>query len=297
MGRSFNALPKTEQSKRLAIAYNALSGSYIPSIQNLLFNRGVLPYLEPLDWEDNIALQPLFYDAIANSTIQNLKLYRVRVDKLFIVSPPRYPLSGSWPLRSLHLETIPAMSNIDLNVSRLCTSLLQIRAPNLQSLTWTTCNSKSLHTNGLNFIARFPSLRHLRIAYLDLADDCLIQLLVQNELKSLDIDIDGSSACTESIDRRNRIPAFKNFVCSSSNLPESQSLTFLEANPQIIKLNMPLAASAKLLEDRILPLLPQSLSNLTSLSLVWDSLKIPDQAMEHISQIATLEQLHLSAGN
>ena len=110
------------------------------------------------------------------------------------------------------------------------------------------------------------------------------------------MNINRSSACTEFFDRRGRVPALKIFVWSSSHLPDSQSLTFLEANHQIIKLSIPRAASATLLEDRVLPLLAQSFSNLTSLSLVWDSLKIPDQAMEHISQIETLEQLHLSAG-
>lgn len=296
LSESFTALPKTERSKRFTIAHNAFFGSYIPSIQDLLADRSVLPHLELLDWEENIALQPLFYDAIANSTIQHLKLYRVRVDKVFTVSPPLSRLSGSWPLRSLHLEIVPAMSNLDLDVSGLCTSILQVCAPNLQSLTWANCGLKPLHTDGLDSSTRFPSLRHLRIAYQILTNNCLLQSFVHDELSSLDMDINRSSACTEFFDRRGRVPALKIFVWSSSHLPESQSLAFLEANHQIIKLSMPRAASATLLEDRILPLLAQSFSNLTSLSLVWDSLKIPDQAMEHISQIATLEQLHLSAG-
>lgn len=296
LSESFNALPKTERSKRLTIAHNAYCCSYIPSIQDLLSNRSVLPHLELLDWEDNIALQPLFYDAIANSAIQHLKLYRVRVDKLFTVSPPLSQSSGSWPLRSLYLEIFPAFSNFNLDVSRLCTSLLQICAPTLQSLTWATCSRKPIHTDGLDSNTRFPSLRHLRIAFLNLADDCLLQYLVHDELNSLDIDTNCSSACTEFFDRRGRVPALKIFVWSSLHLPESQSLTFLEANPQIIKLSMPRTASATLLEDRLLPLLTKSFSNLTSLSLVWDNLKISNQAMEHISQITTLSQLHLSAG-
>ena len=147
LSESFNALPKTERSKRFTTAHNAFFGSYLPSIQDLLADRSVLPHLELLDWEENIALQPLFYDAIANSTIQHLKLYRVHVDKVFTVSPPLSRLSGSWPLRSLHLEIIPAMSNLDLDVSGLCTSLLQVCAPNLQSLTWATCGWKPLHTD------------------------------------------------------------------------------------------------------------------------------------------------------
>ena len=295
--RTFNELPKTEQSKRLTLAHNAFFGSYIPSIQDLLSKRSVLPHLELLDWEDNIALQPPFYDAMANSTIQHLKLNRVRVDKVFTVSPPLSQLSGSWPLRTLHLEPVPAMSNFDLDLSRLCTSLVQVCAPNLQSLTWAACHGKPLRTDGLDPSTRFPSLRHLRMTYLHLVDDCLLQLLVHNELNSLDIDTKGSSACTEFFERRGQVPGLQTFVWGSPHLPESQSLKFLEANPQIIKLSMPLSASAALLEDRVLPLLVQSFSKLTSLCLVWKGLNIPDQAMEHISQITTLEQLHLSAGD
>lgn len=129
-----------------------------------------------------------------------------------------------------------------------------------------------------------------------LTDVCSLQELVHDELNSLHVDTQCSSACSEFFDRRGRIPALKIFVWSSFSLPESQSLTFLEANPQIEKLSIPMAASAALLEGRILPLLAQSFSNLTSLSLVWDSLNVPIQAMEYICQITTLEQLHLSAG-
>ena len=297
LSQSFSALPKTEQLRRLTLACNTFFGSYIPSIQDLLSNRSVLPHLELLDWEDNIALQPLFYDALANSTIQHLKLYRVRVDQVFTVNPPLSRASGSWPLRSLYLEVIPAMTNIELDISRLCTSFLQICAPSLESLTWATCSPNPLHTKGLDVSTRFPSLRHLRLEYLHLADDCLLQALVHDELTSLEVDTKRSSACADFFDRRGRVPALKIFVWSSSHLPESQSLTFLEANPQIVKLSMPLAASTTLLENRILPLLAQSFSNLTSLSLVWEGQNIPHQAIEHISQITTLKQLHLSAGD
>lgn len=296
LSENFNALPKNEQSKRLITACNAFFGSYLTSIQDLLSNRTVMPHLELLDWEDMITLQPAFFTAIANSTIQHLKLYRVRIDKLFTIDPPQSQPSRSWPLRSLYLEIIPAISNTHLDVSRLCTSILQKCAPTLQSLTWATCSPHPYRTDGLGPSPCFPSLRHLRIAYLNLADVCFLQRLVHDELNSLDVDTNGSSACTEFFDRRDRIPALKILVWSSFNLPASQSLAFLEANPQILKLSIPMAASATLLEDRILPLLAQSFSNLTSLSLVWDSLNIPCQALEYISQIKTLEQLHLSAG-
>ena len=297
LSESFNELPKTERSNRLAIACCAFFGSYIPSIQNLLSNRTVMPHLELLDWEDRIALQPSFYDSIASSTIQHLKLFRVPADKVFTINPPHSQSSGSWPLRSLYLEIIPTMRNIDLDVSHLCTSLLHVCAPSLQSLTWATCNPKLLHTDGIEHGTCFPSLRHLRLQYLKFADDFLLRLLLHDGLNSLEINTQSSLACSQFIECRGQIPALKTFVWHSSHLPESQSLTFLRANPQIAKLSIPLAASATLLGDQILPLLTQAFSNLTSLSLVWDSLNIPYQAIECISHITTLEQLHLSAGD
>ena len=296
ISEEFNALPKIEQSKRLSAACDAFFGSYLIHIQELLSNRTVLPHLDLLDWEDKIALQPPFYAAIANSTIQHLKLYRVRVDKSFTINPPQSQPSGLWPLRSLYLEIIPAMSNITLDVSRLCTSILKICAPSLQSLTWADCSRNTIHTDGLGPSPYFPSLRHLRIAFLRLADVCFLEQLVHDELTSLDIDTRFSSAFTEFFDLRGRVPALKTFVWNSFQLPETQSLAFLEANPQIMKLNIPAAISATLLEVRLLPLLAQSFSNLTSLGLVWDSPDIPYQAMEYISRITTLEQVHISAG-
>ena len=292
----FNALPKSVRSKRLTAACDAFFGSYIPSIQYLLSNRIVLPYLDLLDWEDMIALQPSFFDAIAQSTIQHLKLFRVRVDKLFTISPPQSQPSRAWPLQSLYLEILPALGNMELDVSRLCTSMLRVCAPSLRSLTWAMCSPKPVHTDGLGPIPRFPSLRHLRLDFVKFVDVCCLQQLVHDELNALDVDTKGSPACSEFFDGRGRVPALEIFVWRSSKLPETQSLAFLEANPQLSKLSMPLAASATLLEDRLLPMLAQSFFNLTSLSLVWDDLNITCQAMDYISQITTLEQLHLSAG-
>ena len=295
LSEDFNALPKKESSRRLAAAYHAL-GTYYTSIQDLLSNRTVLPHIELLDWEDRITLQPSFFDAIAQSTIQHLKIYRIRVDKLFTINAPTFQPSRSWQLRSLYLELMPAMSNLKLDVSCVCTSILRACAPTLQSLTWDTCSRNPINTNGLGLCPHFPSLRHLRLAFLRFADVCYLSELVHDGLHSLDVDTNMSPASSEFFDRRGRVPALKVFVWGASKLPESQSLAFLRANPQILKLSITRAAPATLLEDRILPLLAESFANLTSLSLVWAALRIPFQAMESITKITTLQQLHLSAG-
>ena len=297
LSEDFNALPKRESSRRLTAAYHALFGTYYTSIQDLLSNWTVLPHVELLDWEDKITLQPSFFDAIAQSTIQHLKIYRIHVDKIFTIDMPTFQPSRSWLLRSLYLDIMPAISNLKLDMSCLCTSILRACAPTLQSLTWDSCSRNPINTNGLGLCPRFPSLRHLRLAFLRFADVCFLSELVHDELNSLDVDTNSSSASSEFFDHRGQIPALKTFVWNASNLPESQSLAFLKANPQISKLSIPSAAPATLLEDRILPLLAQSFASLTSLSLVWAGLSIPFQAMESITKITTLQQLHLSAGN
>lgn len=296
LSENFNALPKIESSRRLTAAYHALFGTYYTSIQDLLSNRTVLPHLELLDWEDRITLQPSFFDAIVQSTIQHLKIFRIRVDKLFTIEMPTFQPSRSWRLRTLYLEVMPAMSNLKLDVSCVCTSILRACAPTLQSLTWDTCSRNPINTNGLGPCPRFPSLRHLRLAFLRFADVCYLSELVHDELTSLAVDTNSSSTSSAFFDSRGQIPALKTLVWDASHLPESQSIAFLKANPQISKLSIPNATPKTLLEDRILPLLAQSFANLTSLSLVWDDLSIPFQAMESIIKIITLQQLHLSAG-
>ena len=297
LSEGFNALPRKERSKRLTAAYHAIFDTYFTSIQVLLSNRTVLPHVELLDWEDKITLQPSFFDAIAQSTIQHLKIFRIRVDKLFTIKMPTFQQSQSWPLRSLYLEVMPAISNLEMDVSCLCTSILRACAPTLQSLTWDTCSRNPINSSGLGPCPRFTSLRHLRLAFLRFADDCYLSELVHDELNSLDVDTDRSSASSEFFDRRGWIPALKIFVWNGSDLSESQSLAFLEANPQVSKLSIPRAAPVTLLEDRILPLLARSFANLTSLNLIWADLRVPFQAMEIITKITTLQQLHLSAGN
>ena len=297
LSEDFNALPKRESSRRLTAAYHAIFGTYYTSIQDLLSSRTVLPHIEYFDWEDRITLQPSFFHALAQSTIQHLKICGIHVDKLFRIDMPTSHPSRSWPLRSLYLDVLPAMSNLELDVSCLCTSILQACAPTLQSLIWDTRSQNPIHTDVLGPCPRFPSLRHLRLAFLKFADVCYLSELVHDELNSLDVDTNSSSASSEFFDRRGRIPALKIFVWKAYNLPESQSLAFLKANPQISKLSIPRPAPATLLEDRILPLLAQSFANLTSLSLIWAALRIPFQAMESITKITTLQQMHLSAGN
>ena len=299
LSETFNALPKEVRSERMVAACNAYFGSYVASIQLLLADRTVLPHLELLDWEDNVSLQQSFFDAIVNSTIQHLKIYRASIDKLFTISPPQTQPSRIWPLRSFHLELTPALTTaFNLNVSRLCTSLLHLCAPTLESLTWDDCLGRSVRTNGNGLTPRFPSLRHLRISQLNFKDDALLRELVHDELISLDCDTCLNPVLSSFLKNRGHIPALKTLIWAvrEGSHDITSSLVLLKANPQISKLMTSWSVQSELLDYQVLPLLTRSFSTLTSLSLVWKDPKITLHALEMISQIKTLEQLHLSAG-
>ena len=112
-------------------------GKYMSSIGKLILDRAVLPHLQLLDWQDKIDLPSSLFDALVNSSIQHLKIYRASLSKVYTISPPYLQPSQSWPLRSLHLELLPAVStSFQLDVSKLCTNLLHLCASSLEALTW-----------------------------------------------------------------------------------------------------------------------------------------------------------------
>ncbi len=87
-------MSEDEKAQRLAGAHAGFFGSYIPAIHQIL-RRG-LPHLELLNWEDRIAIPPSFFNALACSSVQHLKLYRIPINEEFEVdynasnNPSRY---------------------------------------------------------------------------------------------------------------------------------------------------------------------------------------------------------------
>lgn len=78
-------------------------------------------------------------------------------------------------------------------------------------------------------------------------------------------------------------------------------LRFLEANTQLSMLSLQQPDwdeyyPAVFLEEELLPLLSHSFWKLTSLSLYWEEPLISESALEIISSLTSLEQIHLSAG-
>lgn len=298
--RTINDLEETEQNKRMMDASTAFFGGYMARLQGLL---PVLPHLELLDWEDMIALPPSFYDSIACSHIQHLKLFRVSVGDGFQLGLPNVRGSGAWPLRTLHLELRPSLERLsDFSTLVLCASILRSCAPTLEALTWNAVhhyrNEPSIAAiEAMDTVPRFTALRSLKIGYVRLATLSLLNSLVQDGLRELDVDTEASPVFADFFKQRGSIRSLTTFVWDSSGIPVLHQLEFLTANPQLSKLAIPNAAPKQLLDTSLLPLLVSSFTTLTSLSLVWESLAISERALEMISSLRALEQIHLSAGN
>ena len=292
LDKRFTSLEKGERNAHMKAATDQFFDVYVPAIQVLLSDPNTLPHLELLDWEDKIALGQDFFSDLTRSRIQHMKLYRVNVMDEFKIEAP------AWPLRTLHLEITPHIDKMDeISIAPICASILRLCAPTLQSLTWHSVFPSERHAfESESPIPRFTSLRYLNFEYLNFADTPMLEALVQDGIRTLDADTESSPACTEFFQKRGAIQQLETFRWNCLHLAATESLDFLEANSHIMKLDMARQVSADLLENRVLPLLSKKFSNLTSLGLVWEGVSIPESALEIISTLQTLEQLHLSAG-
>ncbi|KAL8838638.1 MAG: hypothetical protein Q9170_002046 [Blastenia crenularia] len=287
----FVALTEVEQNERLNAACESYFDSYLSSIESLLLKPAVLPHLELLDWEDTVSLQPSFFDAMAKSTARHLKIKGPSVSYPFRVNT-----SNPWPLRSLNLEMFVNFKDLELDMSPLYTSLLCSSASTLKSLEWGSRCGGEIRTDLLGPCPSFPLLRNLRLLHLRLVDATLLKELVQDKLVALDADTESSTISSTFFANRGSVPALETFVWNTPHIQKIPCPSFLQANPQIRKLNLQYAVNTVYLEERILPLLAHQFSNLRSLYLIWDSKDIPQTSLDSISKITTLEQLSISAG-
>ncbi len=300
MSEEFRNLPEDKQRERMVDASKVFLVGYISVIQ-IVLNIITMPHLELLDWEDKISLPHSFFNYVAMSSIKHLKLYRVKVKEEFFIELPEACKDQQWPLQTLHIEISPTAEKI--STSPLSTSILRLCAPTLRDL-----NMEYMNLYGeapLTFVdqksgpaPRFPSLRNLTVGGGILFEDAsVLDALVQDNLRTLDVETESNCVTKVFFRQRGRIPALETFVWESSHLPADHALDFLRANAQITKLALPHANPSMLLEVGLLALLSKSFSNLTSLSLVWESTSISELSLETVASLRTLEQLHLSSGN
>ncbi|KAI4272860.1 MAG: hypothetical protein L6R38_006498 [Xanthoria sp. 2 TBL-2021] len=287
----FGALPQTERSRQLQTSKEYFR-MYLRTIEHLLDDQTTLPNLQLLNW-DTAPVHPYLLDVITNSKIKHLKLSCVRVQPMRAISLPH-----SWPLQSLHLETKPLEYERTLDLSTLSLSLLLYCSSHLKLLTWVSHHNKDtppISTDHLKLIPTFPLLRHLRLSNLRLADTTLLRMLVHDNLVSLEVDPNWYQ---NFFNDRGRINELKLFVCNTPSARIPICVAFLRDNKHISKLATSPPLPKLVIEARILPLLARSFLWLRSLSMAWaeEEQDISDHALVLISQITSLEQLHLSVG-
>ena len=281
------------QQPKWEVAYKAVEGFYLPLVQTILCYGKTLPHLDFLDWEDSISLSPSFYNAIACSSIQNLKLYRPTVNEDFEITLPQTLASQGWLLRSLHLEL-----TLDLDVqwkrttARLCASILRLCAPTLETLVWSNLGYNDYQTFGDGLLPNFPCLRNLHLGgFLNLADTSVMDAFLKSKLVNLSIML-RIDLVNMALDNCGRILSLEILsMCKPS-------LSFLQTNTQLSKIDFNYEGfSAESLEIEVLPLL-STFSNLTSLRVVWPSscLLLPETGLRLISNLHTLSQLGISCG-
>ena len=298
----FADLDEDLRDQRITAAEKSSFGTYLPAVRSLLRNRIGLPHLELLEWDDRLALSEAFFKDLASSTIQHLELPSVAVDEEFEVQLVDADNPCGLQLRTLHLKVMwDPIARKQGNTSPLCASILRLCAPTLECLTWEGMpwsgnDSQSFAAGGLELPA-FPCLRYLRFELINLHDSSILDSMIHDGLVALEIDIAERPINSTFFKKRGRIPSLEVFVWDSIRIPESQSLAFVRANPQLSRLSIAGAMSTTLLEHELLPLLSESFRHLASLNLAWKSSHISNWALKNISSLKTLQQLHLCAGD
>lgn len=293
----FGALPQAQMSIQLQRARQDYFWVYLPTIKHILNNQITLPNLQLLDIRDAAPFHPTLLDVFTNSTLKHLKMSCVRFNPLRAIRPAQSYPQGSWPLQSLHLEIKPVERDRRLDLSRLSLSLLLHCSSKLKLLTWVghRYGEIPISTNHLERIPSFQSLRHLRLRALRFADTGLLQKLVHDNLVSLDV---SPSLNRDFFNSCGQILKLQLFVCDTPSTWIANSITFLQNNNHVSKLAISDPLRAFVIEAHILPLLGRSFSQLRSLSMIWDQEEydISEHALDLISRISSLEQLHLSVG-
>lgn len=251
-------------------------------------------------------LHKSFFEALASSTVKDLRLFRVFLIEEFELSIPSNVGRRHWPLERLHMELFMEDRELkDGNASPLTTSILRLAAPTLKGMTWeSSLNSRqntaqTLLNNGVLDPPSFPSLLVLDMRRMDLADSSVLDSLLgpDTHVQALRIDTESSSMGKDFFTNRGHVPSLEAFGWTSANIAIDHDLAFLRANTQLSKLLLSNAINASLLEDSLLPLLSEEFTQLTSLSLAWATQEIGESSLRLIGTLIQLQQLHISAGS
>lgn len=299
-------LSEDERDSKWNSAHSAFFGAYLPTIQNVVSCS--LPNLTTLIWEDNVEVDKSFFNDIMKPHIQHVKLRHIKVAEQYQVSLPPMLTGREWPLQSLYLSLSWTWlsENPVCSTLPLCISLLRLCAATLESLVWVgslTEGESKCHVEGWDLsLPPFERLRNLQMPFLGaiISRSRVLESLIPPEgqcrLRSLSVDLDDANFYGY-LRRRGRITSLQKLVVDVLG-PAEGAFDFLRANDHLSTLSiLYYRTSSDILTNRLLPILSRSFTNLTSLRLTWKKTYIPDEALEYISTLKSLEQIYLSAGN
>ena len=291
----FSDLRMRTEAERLVNAGTHFLDEYLPRVLFLLGSNVVFPHLESLDWRDTIIMPPSLLERLPYTSIQHLRLFRVRFKEGFEIKYPE--LLKVWPLRTLYLDVV------DMDMQRpslMCASILRRCASTLESLTWQASprdpQRYSFATYTMDSAPQFPSLRSLILKDVAFSDYSILDALLEGDLRELEVNLGQDSLFSEFFDERGTMPALTTLVWNAK-IKAEQTIRFLQANSHLSKLSLEREASTVFLENQLLPLLAKSFQCLTSLCLKLDSDLIPGSMLEAIGSLKSLQQLHVSAGH
>ena len=211
-------MQKKERKKRVRKANKLHFGDYLPSIELIL--AGALPHLELLDVQNNIRLPRSFFNALARSSIQHLKLCHVNISEEFEIALPQALAHRGWPLRTLHLELYwDFFEEPRGRTAPLCTSILHLCAPTLEKLVWTAVTDpreQDLQSLATEEPPRFVKLRELTLRRIKILDHSTLKLLIfpqlESGLKVLNVDADNGSLVAQFLEGCGTIRSLETFV-------------------------------------------------------------------------------------
>lgn len=255
----------------------------------------MLPHLERLDLHSQGAFSQSFFNSLAESFIQHLNLHRVFVDEDFMMNT----LAKSWPLRTLHLEIRTQKPTDEVTTAPLCTSILRLCAPTLESLVWNCFYNRGEHSftkAGSNSALCFPRLWKLSLYHVKVLDSSVLDAFIHDGIRTLVVFANFDPEYAVFFQNRGSIPSLKTFDLHAFGEYLGPTLRFLMANTNLSLLRLRSSIPAAFLETQLLPLLSSSFSKLESLTLFWKDTSISESALEMISSLNSLQQIHFSGG-
>lgn len=148
----------------------------------------------------------------------------------------------------------------------------------------------------LQLDAVFTRLRNLSLSNVGFLESSTWDALLQNNLRTLAIRTSFDLGYANFFLKRGSIPSLRTFDLSTAGEHTNSLLHFLSANTHLSMLSLHKPIPTVVLDTQLLPLVSNSFSKLTSLSLLLEDNFVLDAALEMISSLSSLQQIHLSAG-